>query len=53
MGWAYLVCIPDLIVATPKEALTLFVIGGVMYTAGVPSTYATVTLIIPFGTCSF
>jgi hemolysin III len=36
MGWACLVCIPDLIAATPKEAFNLLVIGGVMYTAGVP-----------------
>lgn len=36
MGWACLVCIPDLIVAVPKEALTLLVMGGVGYTTGVP-----------------
>jgi hemolysin III len=36
MGWACLVCIPDLIVAIPKEAFTLLVMGGVGYTAGVP-----------------
>ena len=36
MGWACVVCLPDLIAVIPKEAITLLVMGGIGYTTGVP-----------------
>lgn len=36
MGWSAVVCIPDLIVAIPKEATYFLVLGGIGYTTGVP-----------------
>lgn len=36
MGWACLVCIPEMLVILPPKAIHLLVMGGVAYTSGVP-----------------
>jgi len=36
MGWACMVCLPDLIEVVPMVTLHLLVMGGVAYTGGVP-----------------
>ena len=36
MGWACVVCLPDLIEVVPQVTLHLLILGGVAYTGGVP-----------------
>lgn len=36
MGWCCMICVPDLLEELPQEAIALLVLGGVLYTAGVP-----------------
>jgi len=36
MGWACMVCLPDLVEVIPSSTVNLLVLGGVGYTSGVP-----------------
>lgn len=36
IGWCCVVCVPDMIQILPKKCICLLVLGGVLYTAGVP-----------------